>query len=190
MLKTLVFSLTGVAPDRQKIMVKGGVLKDDTDLSKLALKENQQLMMMGTVGELLKEPAERAVFVEDMSDAEISKALKLPAGLVNLGNTCYLASTVQCLRAIPELGEAIKKWAAGRLTSRSGLAISSDQFANFAISMNTLFDELSTSGSPVHPIMFVQVTAWRMTLGAAHAVSSVCRAGQERLYAAGCRGML
>lgn len=38
-LKTLVMSLTGVPPDRQKIIVKGGQLKDDADLSKLSLKE-------------------------------------------------------------------------------------------------------------------------------------------------------
>jgi hypothetical protein len=62
------------------------MLKDDADLSKLGLKEvcchsiyyikGQQIMMMGAIGELLKEPAEKAVFVEDMTDAEISKAVQ------------------------------------------------------------------------------------------------------------------
>lgn len=37
-LKTLVFSLTGVPNERQKIIVKGGQLKDDADLSKLGFK--------------------------------------------------------------------------------------------------------------------------------------------------------
>lgn len=37
--KVAVFSLTGVPPDRQKIIVKGGQLKDEADLSKLALRE-------------------------------------------------------------------------------------------------------------------------------------------------------
>ncbi len=65
-------------------MVKGGVLKvfyhliqDETDLKTLNLKENQVLMMMGTVGELPKEPAVKTQFVEDMTDAEISKAVSL-----------------------------------------------------------------------------------------------------------------
>ena len=46
--KNQLYSLTGVPPDRQKIMVKGGMLQDDADLSKLNLKPKQKLMMMGT----------------------------------------------------------------------------------------------------------------------------------------------
>jgi ubiquitin carboxyl-terminal hydrolase 14 len=46
--KNQMYSLTGVPPERQKIMVKGGMLKDDADLSQLNLKPNQKLMMMGT----------------------------------------------------------------------------------------------------------------------------------------------
>ena len=46
--KNQLYSLTGVPPERQKIMVKGGMLKDDADLSKLNLKAKQKLMMMGT----------------------------------------------------------------------------------------------------------------------------------------------
>lgn len=57
-------------------MVKGGLLKDDTDVSKLNLKENQVLMMMGSTGETLKEPVQKAIFVEDMSEAELSKAVR------------------------------------------------------------------------------------------------------------------
>ena len=41
----------GVAPDRQKIMVKGGMLKDDADWAKLGIKPGQKLMMMGSAGE-------------------------------------------------------------------------------------------------------------------------------------------
>ena len=46
--KFQLYSLTGVPPERQKIMIKGGFLKDDSDWAKVALKPNQKLMMMGT----------------------------------------------------------------------------------------------------------------------------------------------
>jgi len=34
----------------------------------------------------------------------------MPAGLNNLGNTCYMNATLQCLRSVPELRDAIKKY--------------------------------------------------------------------------------
>lgn len=33
--------------------------------------------------------------------------LDLPKGLINLGNTCYMNATVQCLRTVPELRNAL-----------------------------------------------------------------------------------
>ena len=56
--KNQLYSLTGVPPERQKIMVKGGMLKDDADLTKLNLKAKQKLMMMGTADKVgLPSPA-------------------------------------------------------------------------------------------------------------------------------------
>lgn len=37
--KQQVYSLTGIEPDKVKIVVKGGMLKDDQDLKKLGFKE-------------------------------------------------------------------------------------------------------------------------------------------------------
>lgn len=42
--KSQLFELTGVPVDRQKIMIKGGMLKDDTDLSKIDIKAVRNMM--------------------------------------------------------------------------------------------------------------------------------------------------
>ncbi|PNY29535.1 Ubiquitin carboxyl-terminal hydrolase 6, partial [Tolypocladium capitatum] len=112
--KLQLFSLTNVEPERQKILIKGGQLKDDTDMAKLGLKAGQIIMMMGTPGSGgsdLVRPKEMIKFVEDMTEAERAQQVgATPAGLVNLGNTCYLNSTLQTLRSIPELQTALSKY--------------------------------------------------------------------------------
>merc|ERR1711953_1411368 len=37
----------------------------------------------------------------------------MPAGLTNLGNTCYMNATVQCLKSVPEFKEALVKYESG-----------------------------------------------------------------------------
>jgi len=103
--KTQLFTLSGVLPERQKIMVKGGVLKDADDWAKIKLKEGQKLMMMGTADAVPEAPKEEMVFLEDLPEDEQNnlEMKAYGAGLQNLGNTCYMNSTIQCLYSIPEL---------------------------------------------------------------------------------------
>lgn len=151
-LKYQLYSLTGVEPERQKVLVKGGQLKDDTDMSKLGLKPKQVLMMLGTpsgAGLDLERPAEPVKFVEDMTEAErAAQQNATPAGLVNLGNTCYLNSTLQTLRSIPELQDALVKYDTG---SGGGLGFGTDIVAD----LRDLYKKMAeTQGSP-EPIIFL-----------------------------------
>ncbi|KAI7876089.1 cysteine proteinase [Lichtheimia hyalospora FSU 10163] len=147
--KTQIYSQTGVPPERQKIMTKGGMLKETTDLNKLGLKDGHTFMMMGTAGELPKPPEKPTQFLEDMTDAQVAEALEIPAGLENLGNTCYMNSTLQCLRVMPELQ--------ADLNSYQGSISGVDTRGNLTASLRDLFRELNKAGDGFPPLVFWQM---------------------------------
>jgi ubiquitin carboxyl-terminal hydrolase 14 len=104
---------TGLARERTKLLAKTkdlwkGVYKDQAvDLQAAYAKHKQalQVMCLGSATALDK-PATQTVFIEDLPPEQIAKVLE-PAGLVNLGNTCYLNSVVQALRVIEPLREGL-----------------------------------------------------------------------------------
>ena len=63
-------------------------------------------------------PTEATKFVEDMDDSELQSAMDMPAGLQNLGNTCYMNATVQCLKTVPEFREALYKFEESKFKQR------------------------------------------------------------------------
>ncbi|XP_010262220.1 PREDICTED: ubiquitin carboxyl-terminal hydrolase 6 [Nelumbo nucifera] len=150
--KCQLYDLTGVPPERQKIMVKGGLLKDDADWSTLGVKNGQKLMMMGTADEIVKAPEKGPVFVEDLPEEEQVVAVGHTAGLFNLGNTCYMNSTLQCLHSVPELKSALLKY------PHSGRSNDLDQSSHLlTMATRDLFGELDRNVKPVAPMQFWMV---------------------------------
>ena len=129
---------------------QGGLLKDD--LRQVGLKDGQRLMLMGTADEIPEAPKESAVFIEDFPEKELSTAvLGHTAGLVNLGNTCYMNSTLQCLHSVPELCDALRGYSA------AGASVMDPLSHTLTMATRELFGELDSSGRPVAPYLFLKV---------------------------------
>ena len=152
--KAKLFSLTGVPVDRQKVMgFKGGNLKDGAEWSSLGLKNGKKIMLIGSAEELPPPPEKEVVFVEDMSVEDQARlAMVAPPGLENLGNTCYLNSTLQVFRVVPELAAALEKY---NMESASSGGMESHLVLTGAL--KSLWEEISASTEKIVPLSFVMV---------------------------------
>lgn len=88
-------------------MLKGG-LADSSILSGL-IKPGQVIMVLGTPdANLVTKPQKERRFIEDLDEgAQMQHLSQTPVGLKNLGNTCYMNSTLQALYQIKPLRDEV-----------------------------------------------------------------------------------
>ncbi|KAK3052200.1 deubiquitinating enzyme [Extremus antarcticus] len=169
-LKMQLYSLTNVEPENQKILAKK-VVKDDTPLSSLGLKNGATITLIGAPSaEIVTEaPREKMKFAEDMTEAELAQLEDaIPAGLQNTGNTCYANATLQTLRAIPELQQELKQYTIAPQSSAASASslFSAEQLAEHGIgglgggndltgALRDLYRQMGETQQGFPPIMFL-----------------------------------
>lgn len=173
-LKHEIHVLTNVPMDRMKIMSKTkphlwkGVLKDDDteyinameDYMKKHHKSNTpiQLLLMGSASaEVLTGPKEKIVFLEDLPPEEIAKVVE-PAGLVNLGNTCYLNSVIQCLRTITPFRHMLQKYTPSPTTTSQLNNQNPNLSVLFVSSLREAYRQLDNQATAYQPMALVHAT--------------------------------
>jgi len=160
-------SKTGVPADRMKLMPKSkglwkGILKEEFDLTSIdytKIKQPIQILLMGSATKLTG-PKSKTVFIEDLPPEEVAKVTPEPPGLANLGNTCYLNSVVQCLRAIPTLKTGLKHVSNSPNTNTSQLTTTPNNNNNRLVlsTLSDLYSSLDRTVDPVAPSRFVMAT--------------------------------
>jgi len=143
----IIFSLTQVTPDRQKIIVKGKRLENDDGVKKL-IKKGALLTVMGSSASAQSTASSGTTikFVEEMTEAEKQMAnTELPPGMANLGNTCYLNSCIQAMKSVDELRQRLKEHAAKSANQNS-----------MSSQLGHLMVQLEQNSDSIVPQQFVQ----------------------------------
>lgn len=139
-----------------------GLLKDDFDLASIdysKVKAPIQILLMGSAAKL-SGPKVKTVFLEDLPPEEAAKVAPEPSGLVNLGNTCYLNSVVQCLRAADPLRKSLVGYAGPSSANGAagGAGLADQGNAVFVSTLRDLYRSLDRTTEAVQPTQVVMST--------------------------------
>jgi len=146
-----------VHSDEQLLIYKGKVFHDEEPIPEIPF--NSTITMLGTSPkEAPKQVKPEITFEEDLTYEERMKLLRekgeeIVFGLNNLGNTCYLNSTVQCLGRVEELRTALKKYASQNPLSYQAV----DPSKKLTYAWGSTYEMLDTATEAVSPKRLVEV---------------------------------
>lgn len=134
-------------------MVKGGLMNPELTDLKTIIKEKSTVLMLGTRdSELISKPLKKNKFIEDLLPEQRElKMNQLPIGFKNMGNTCYLNATLQCLYRVDELRNMILKF-----EKPENISSINEIHLKIVMELKTCFKNLQDkSFSSVMPIMLL-----------------------------------
>lgn len=142
-LKGQVEQLTQVPSSRQKYMVKGGMTDDNAVISSV-IKPKSNVMLLGTPDAgLVSKPKNKNQFLEDLAPEEqLRKSNDLPIGFQNMGNTCYLNSTLQAFYRITPLRELILQYNGSSVATSSTADSSVELHKKIVVELQRCFQNL------------------------------------------------
>ena len=156
-LKSEIQKQSQVTSDEQMLIFKGRVLQDSDQIS--TLPSNPLITMLGSLPkEAPKQVKPEITFEEDLTQEQRMQILRekgeeIVFGLNNIGNTCYLNSTIQCLGRIPELRTALKNYTTKNPTSYNDINPSK----KMTYAWGSTYKMLDTATEPVTPMQLIKV---------------------------------